>query len=273
MALSASYQKNYQSETAIREINMGLALGPLLRFGKLRFRMGAPGNVPSFYEIFFQGDYGGLAIRPDDVVLDAGANVGVFSIWASSKCRSVIAVEPAPETFNLLELNKRINKANNVLLVNRAFSDHDGYVNMGGDGATFRIERDGILIPSSTIDSLLAELEVSIDVVKMDVEGAEKVSLDGSYLQRVREIIVETHSTDKVVVATLQSHGFKTRRINSNVRKTLLNIVRRFPYFVNAEFATNFMISRSTLRAFMKRQSLIFRERLPQYQIIHGSKS
>jgi len=229
--------------------------------------------VPAYHEIFFQGDYRSLTIRPDDIVLDAGANAGLFSIWAALRCRSVISVEPAPETFDLLKLNKRINKATNVLLINKALSDHDGYVTMRGDGATYQIEQDGIMIPSTTIDSLLAELDVSVDVVKMDVEGAERLCLPGSYLQKVREIVVETHSTENSVVRILEEHGFETTKINFRVPQTIANILKQLPYFAIAELATNFLISRSTLRAFMRREDLLLRERLPQFQIIHGYKS
>ena len=229
--------------------------------------------MPAYHEIFFQGDYRSLTIRPDDIVLDAGANAGLFSIWAALRCRSVISVEPAPETFDLLKLNKRINKATNVLLINKALSDHDGYVTMGGDGATYKIEQNGAMIPSTTIDSLLAELGLSVDVVKMDVEGAERLCLPGSYLQNVREIIVETHSTQDSVVRILEEYGFKTTRINFRVPQTIVSILKRFPYFASTEVTTNFMISRSTLRAFMKREDLLLRERLPQFQIIHGYKS
>jgi len=229
--------------------------------------------VPAYHEIFFQGDYRSLTIRPDDIVLDAGANAGLFSIWAASRCRSVISVEPAPETFDLLKLNKRINKATNVLLINKALSDHDGYVTMAGDGATYRIEQDGTVIPSTTIDSLLAELDVSVNVVKMDVEGAERLCLPGSYLQKVREIVVETHATEHSVVRILEEQGFKTTKINFGVPQTIANILKRLPYFAIAELSSNFLISRSTLRAFMRREDLLLRERLPQFQIIYGYKS
>src|SRR5207302_5074474 len=233
---------------------MTLGYGPLLRFGRLQFRLGSAGNVPAFHEIFFQGDYRSLTIHPDDIVLDAGANAGLFSIWAAPRCRSVISVEPAPETFGLLNLNKRINKATNVFPINKALSDHDGYVTMRGDGATFKIEEHGIMISSTTIDSLLADLDVSVDVVKMDVEGAEMECLDGSYLQHVREIVVETHSSDKGVVRMLERQGFKATKISFRVSRTLASVLEGFPYFVGAEVATKFMVSRSTLRAFMRRQ-------------------
>ena len=247
--------------------------GPLLRYGRLRFCLGSIENVPPYHEIFFQGDYRCLRVRPNDIVLDAGANAGIFSIWIASKCRSVVAVEPAPETFNLLRLNKWINKAANVSLINKALSDHDGYVNMGGDSATFKIEQHGIVIPSTTIDSLLADLDVSIDVVKMDVEGSEIICLAGSYLHHVREIVVETHSSEKSVVEILQRYGFKTTKISFGLSQTLANILKKLPYFVSAEFTTGFRISRSILRAFMKRQNLLLKERLPQFQIIHGFRS
>jgi FkbM family methyltransferase len=246
--------------------------GPLLRFGKLRFYLGDEGNVPPYHEIFFQGDYRCLTIRPNDIVLDAGANTGLFSIWAASRCRSVIAVEPAPETFNLLKLNKRINKADNVFVINKALSDHDGYVTMGGDGATFKIEQRGTIIASTTIDSLLKGLALNVDVVKMDVEGAERDCLAGSYLKHVREIAVETHSTENSVVSILESYGFRTTRVTFRVSRTLANILKKLPYFVSAELATDLRIFRPTLRAFMKREGLLLRERLPQYQIIHGRK-
>ncbi len=256
-----------------KRINMALEYGPPLRFGRLRFYLGSPGNVPAYHEIFFQGDYRSLTLRPNDNVLDAGANAGLFSIWAASRCRSVISVEPSPENFSLLKLNKRINKATNVLLINKALSDHDGSVTMGGDGATYKIEQNGLVIPSTTVDSLVAELDTSVDVVKMDVEGAEGTCLPGSYLDNVREIVVETHSTEDSVVRILEDYGFKTTRMSFRVSQTILNILKRFPYFASTEVTTNFMISRSTLRAFMRRENLLLRERLPQFQIIHGHKS
>src|SRR2546425_3948869 len=251
---------------------MTLESGPFLRFGRLRFYLGNPGNVGPFHEIFFEQDYRCLTIRPNDIVLDAGANTGLFSISVASRCRRVIAVEPSPEAFNLLKLNKRINKATNVVLINKALSDHDGYVTMAGDSATFKIEEHGIMISSTTIDSLLADLDVSVDVVKMDVEGAEMECLDGSYLQHVREIVVETHSSDKGVVRMLERQGFKATKISFRVSRTLASVLEGFPYFVGAEVATKFMVSRSTLRAFMRRQGLLLRERLPQFQIIYGCK-
>ena len=251
---------------------MTLESGPFLRFGRLRFYLGNPGNVGPFHEIFFEQDYRCLTIRPNDIVLDAGANTGLFSISVASRCRKVIAVEPSPEAFNLLKLNKRINKATNVVLINKALSDHDGYVTMAGDSATFKIEEHGIMISSTTIDSLLADLDVSVDVVKMDVEGAEMECLDGSYLQHVREIVVETHSSDKGVVRMLERQGFKATKISFRVSRTLASVLEGFPYFVGAEVATKFMVSRSTLRAFMRRQGLLLRERLPQFQIIYGCK-
>src|SRR5437016_13519151 len=115
-------------------------------------------------------------------------------------------------------------------------------------------EQQEIIITSTTIVSLLADLDVSVDVVKMYVEGAERLCLPGSYLEHVREIVVETHGTEYSVVRILEKYGFKTSKINFRVSRTVVNILRQLPYFVGAELATNFMISRSTLSEFIEHE-------------------
>lgn len=50
------------------------------------------------------------------------------------------------------------------------------------------IEQEGIMIPSTTKDSLPVELDVSVDVVTMDVEGTERMCLPASCLRRAKEI-------------------------------------------------------------------------------------
>src|SRR5207244_13345480 len=139
--------------------------------------------------------------------------------------------------------------------------------------ATIPIGQQGIIIPSTTLEYRLADLDVSVDVVEMYVEGAVRLCLPGSYLEHVREIVVESHGTEDTVVRILEKYGFKTSKISFRVPRTVVNILRQLPYFVGAELATNFMISRSTLRAFMKHEHLLLRERQPQFQIIYGRRS
>jgi tRNA G37 N-methylase Trm5 len=55
--------------------------------------------------------------RPNDVVIDVGANIGYFTIYASRKVGKdglVIALEPMDEAYNCLMKNIRLNRLNNV---------------------------------------------------------------------------------------------------------------------------------------------------------------
>ena len=42
-------------------------------------------------------------IREGDIIVDIGANIGVFSLWAAKQGAKVFAVEPNPEAFNYLK--------------------------------------------------------------------------------------------------------------------------------------------------------------------------
>lgn len=66
-----------------------------------------------FKEIFTDDSYGeanGIKIESGDVVIDCGANIGMFSLWAlekTTKSGEVHAFEPIPTTFSALELNAK----------------------------------------------------------------------------------------------------------------------------------------------------------------------
>ncbi|MGB8225387.1 MAG: FkbM family methyltransferase, partial [Sedimentisphaerales bacterium] len=72
-------------------------------------------------------------IRPDDTVLDLGANVGVYSLSAAARTNGkVIAVEPARQTFELL--NKSASQFSNMTAIHTAISDKPGtaFLSHGG---------------------------------------------------------------------------------------------------------------------------------------------
>src|SRR5689334_12221452 len=68
----------------------------------------------------------GFEIGPEDVVVDIGANIGMFTLLAASKTRApVIAVEPSPPQFAALEANVAANGFTNVRAVQAAVSDRE----------------------------------------------------------------------------------------------------------------------------------------------------
>jgi FkbM family methyltransferase len=63
-------------------------------------------------KLYFQE---GVSISPGDIVLDVGANIGVFALCAAKQGANVYAYEPIPSTFELLQLNIQLHGLDNVV--------------------------------------------------------------------------------------------------------------------------------------------------------------
>lgn len=131
-------------------------------------------------------------VRPGDIVLDCGANIGVFiheSLNAGAK--KVIAIEPAPENLEALRRNFKAEiEAGRVVIYPKGVWDKDDFLTLNIDHgnsaadsfvmhpehATATAEK----FPLTTIDKLVAELGLErVDFIKMDIEGAEVRALHG----------------------------------------------------------------------------------------------
>ena len=127
-------------------------------------------------------------IRPDMVVVDIGANVGIYTLHALKAGAEVYAFEPTPETFHILRHNVALNGfeySPKVHLYNSAASDREemtGFAvvaNSCGHNSMFRESEDDkiIRVPTVRLDDTLDG--VKIDCFKVDVEGAEMLVLNG----------------------------------------------------------------------------------------------
>lgn len=131
------------------------------------------------------------ALKPGDIVLDLGANCGLFSMACAARVGVdglVIAVEPDPLNCAALRDNLRRHDITNVRVVEAAVWSCDGGVRFGSDGSLGSlvlperedrghvVERQG-----TTIDTLVRGLDPArISLVKMDIEGAEYEALTGA---------------------------------------------------------------------------------------------
>jgi FkbM family methyltransferase len=135
---------------------------------------------------------GARAVQPNDIVLDCGANVGVFVRESlNNGARVVVAIEPAPENIECLRRNfeKEI-KDNRVIIYPKGVWDKDDVLTLSVDpknsaADSFVIKREGaqpvMQIPLTTIDKLVVELNLPrVDYIKMDIEGAELKALSGA---------------------------------------------------------------------------------------------
>ncbi len=119
-------------------------------------------------------------LKPGSIFVDVGANVGFHAVLAAQLGARVVAVEPVPWTLELLRANVwRHGAAVEVLAA--AASDRAGSVRVALDPAHrsgAAIGADGVEVRAAPLDELVPDGEV--DVLKVDVEGAEPLVLRGA---------------------------------------------------------------------------------------------
>ena len=179
------------------------------------------------------GDLFLAVCREGKVILDVGAHIGRYTLLCAGKVGisgRVIAVEPDPGNLDILCKNLRSNEVSNVQVVRTAISDRDGVVELGigEDTGTNSIVRQSksarryVKVQSTTIDSLLCDLRVEkVDLMKIDVEGAEKLVLTGAEktLQegKIDRVVCEIHPPHvqpRDIEAFLRAHHFSTLVLN-----------------------------------------------------------
>jgi FkbM family methyltransferase len=141
-------------------------------------------------------------LKKGDVVIDVGANSGLYSIFYSKLVGDagvVHAFEPDTATFLLLHENLKLNNCNNVAVYNYALSNKESNIEMvtfnpeniklkSGDSFKYiqEVAADKIKDEHNTLKAFrlddLVELNTApkIDFMKIDVEGAELLVLQGS---------------------------------------------------------------------------------------------
>jgi len=133
-----------------------------------------------------------VTLRRGDVVLDCGANVGVYTRAAlQAGARLVVAIEPAPENIECLRRNFAAEAARGrVIVYPKGVWDRDDFLSLNVDPTnspadSFLLRPEGSVVlekvPLTTIDKLVAELKLErVDFIKMDIEGAEPNALIGA---------------------------------------------------------------------------------------------
>lgn len=182
-----------------------------------RFRNGARliigrgiDHVP-IIEIFLEEEYG--SVPHGAVVIDLGANIGVFTIYAAATAREVrvYAYEPMPEFFAVLNENVRLNRnSESVQAFNCAVASEVGarHLDIGDAGFFFPRFVDSasnknsktLAVRCTTLAQILKSNHLDhVDFLKMDCEGAEYEILYStalSDLKRINEIRMEYHNLD-----------------------------------------------------------------------------
>ena len=122
------------------------------------------------------------AIRPGSIVLDIGANIGIYTLLAAKRGATVFSIEPDPDSLLHLRRHVEMNGFfHRVSIMEMAATESQRPVTLyknpaNSGGSTLFGSGRAISVLGKSIDSL--DLP-PIDVCKMDVEGAEAIALRG----------------------------------------------------------------------------------------------
>ena len=225
-----------------------------VKFGTIKFMLRK--NVVDDYWVFegllFADEYYPVRLKKSDVVLDVGANIGVFTCKIAPKVNHVYSIEPEPRNFKLLNKNVEINEFKNVTLLNLAVSDVEETLHFENTGGTATVSKNGIPVKAKTLDSIIAELgNPKITLLKMDIEGYEMKALSSfSKYNHLKQIILETHSKEltEQVINKLSQWGMTVKDVSHIKRsKVMKNIIKHPISFLSIERKNKFSTVKQSL--------------------------
>jgi FkbM family methyltransferase len=189
-------------------------------------------NAARFYDGLFEGN--------DLTFVDLGANLGMVSLFASPRCRKVLAVEPEPMTYTYLSILTRYAPKQNIDCMHVALAPKSGTVQIAVDNSDFschtvinpKLGSTFMPVMGMTLLEILEKSNLhQVDICKVDTEGAEMGSLtEDSILDcGIPRWYIEVHKTPQmprekslaVMLARLKNCGFTctTPRPNAIIAK------------------------------------------------------
>ena len=159
-------------------------------------------------------------IKNCKVFVDVGANIGGYSIRAAKYCK-VYAIEPLPRNYKILKINEKLNNVK-INSFNIAAGNKNGKVKLyytpGLYGhPSIKWNQDYFVeVEMKPLDEIISE--ESIDLIKIDVEGAEDLVLEGARncLRRTKMVIIERSESFPKAYKILKEESFKFRKFLDN---------------------------------------------------------
>ena len=199
----SDYRRHYRERRWLRNLERykpesTTLLGPSTRF------VDSASFLSAYKHIFDDKIYGFEADRPNPVIIDGGANIGLGVLYWKLLYPDarVTAFEPDPEIFDVLHWNCRNHGHEDVRLIQKGLWKSETELHFAADGADSghfsavgqsTEEQKGTSIPTARLRSFL---NGRIDLLKLDIEGSEtEVLLDcQGALRNVERLFVEYHS-------------------------------------------------------------------------------
>jgi len=142
--------------------------------------------------------------RDDMIVIDLGANCGLFSLYASDSCNKIIAVEPTPSTYTVLQ--EVVRNDAKIKPLQLAIGPHNEmvsfYINENSTTNSL-LNRNGqeTKVQCMTLETLLYKEKLDyVDFIKCDIEGSEMQAFTdktlGPISDKVQFWFIEVHQTN-----------------------------------------------------------------------------
>lgn len=204
----------------------------------LQVRLTEREDVKILWHIFVRRCY--EVTGTESVILDLGANVGFFALYAATNAPQarVVSIEPVPSTFQRLARHLELNSLNGrVSALNGAVGGHTGkrFIALENVPAGQRRlladgkenARPGIEVSCYTLESILDQYNLnSVDLAKVDIEGSEfevLLATPAAALRRIARMDIEIHNnvtaqehTSDELVAHLRTAGLMLTSIETD---------------------------------------------------------
>jgi FkbM family methyltransferase len=180
-----------------------------------------PDDLATIFLIFLRSTYSGL--ESDTVVLDIGANIGAFSLYAakSAKVQKVYAIEPCRESMEILQRNIVANQLQDIIVPLRAVvcgSKPGELVQFPvvSDPSNNSLNADGFPtepVITTTIGEVVERKSLGrVDYVKIDCEGAEYEiirEMPPALFEQFGKVVVEYHAgRQSELIERMRSQNF-----------------------------------------------------------------
>ena len=180
-------------------------------------------------EVFYWNDY---PLAPRGVVVDLGANIGAFSLFAARTAEKVYAFEPDSSNYAQLLKNIDVNTFSNITAAKKAVGGGSGTVtlyralaNKGSSSVVAKVSGDMEQVEMITLQEVMQQCGIDrIDLLKVDIEGSEYSLFEHAsteVLEKIDQIEMEVHSVRGKQVRDLERRlveaGFKVQRNKSRI--------------------------------------------------------
>lgn len=178
-------------------------------------------------------------LRPAGTFIDVGVNKGDFALLAArivGDAGRVLAFEPEPDNCHWIERSIALNGYRNIQLHQLALSDRNGEAELyiGAQSGWHSLvvhssgaDRQAVRVVTRTLDDFLAEQgwEGSVDMMKIDVEGAEMEVLRGAAK------VLESNPTIVLLVDIHPQQGVDPKQLCGYLERLGFTIFRERPPF------------------------------------------